>query len=370
MSRQLVTPIAMLTIVLLLMAGLLEIVIRQFFPVPPTWHDPQATHLESPLLGWVLPPGLDAYTIDAPVHVNSLGYRDDEILRQKRPDEYRVLGLGDSFTFALGVRFEDLWVQQLERALAALLSPSRSAQVINAGVAGYNTRQELILLDTEGWLLDPDLVVVGFYWNDLLGNDAPLPDPAVTPKQHPDSLTWERAQRDQRHLIPSFLRDRLRKSVLLYQLTTRIKTLRATLTSEPSEQGLVQRALLEGDDATLEPYLQATENRLLQIASSAAAQRVPVILMLFPMENEVRLDFPDMPLAKHLRRIWSATGMPFIDLGPAYSTALSEGRNPFLPYDLHPNAAGMQIASEHLLDAIEERGYLERPMPVVVTPAR
>ena len=151
-------------------AALMELALRFVFPVPPTWHDPQTRHLESPLLGWVLPPNSRSYTIDAPVSVNSHGLRDDEFSLEKPAGEIRVLALGDSFTFAQGVRFEDLYVQQLERKLRERYSP-HPVQVINAGVAGYNTRHELIYLLAEGLRFEPDLVTVGFYWNDLIGNE-------------------------------------------------------------------------------------------------------------------------------------------------------------------------------------------------------
>jgi lysophospholipase L1-like esterase len=360
MSRTLLARLALLVGTVIVMVAVLEVAIRQVFPVPPTWIEPQVTHLESPLLGWVLPPGLDAYTIDAPVHVNDLGYRDDPMPRAKPPDELRVLGLGDSFTFALGVRFEDLWVQQLERMLADRLGPGRPVQVVNAGVAGYNTRQELIFLETDGWRLQPDVVVVGFYWNDLVGNDEPLPDLATTPRYHPERLAWERGAREQGHLIPAPIRNRLRRSVLLYQLTTRVKQLRDALLAEPGEYSLVQRALLEGDERFLAPYWEATTRRLRELAASAAAHDVPVVLMAFPMENEIRFEFPAMRMADDLREAWGPTGMPFIDLGPAYREALEAGRNPFLPYDLHPNAEGMQIASVHLMRVFESEGYLAR----------
>jgi hypothetical protein len=233
-------------------------------------------------------------------------------------------------------------------------------QVVNAGVAGYNTRQELILLESEGWSLDPDLIVVGFYWNDLVGNETPLPDIETTPKVHPDGLTWERGQRAQDHLIPAFIRDRLRQSVLLYQVTTRVKQLLSILRGEnEGEYSRVQRALLDGDDETLAPYWESTSARLLAIAETAREHGVPVVLLVFPMENEIKHRFPDMHMSQTLQAIWAPTGMPFVDVGPAYRRALESGENPFLPYDLHPNRSGMRIAAEHVLSAVEQHGYLQ-----------
>ena len=138
----------LLAVTLAVCALVLEAGLRAFYEVPPTLVEPQLQYDSSPLLGWVLPVNDESYTIDAVVRTNSLGLRDDEISRSKPDGEIRVLALGDSFTFALGVRFEDLWVQQLEAALNERWGTGR-VQVINAAVAGYNTRQELLYLRAE-----------------------------------------------------------------------------------------------------------------------------------------------------------------------------------------------------------------------------
>lgn len=339
----------------LITCALMEGVLRLFYAVPPTWREPQTRHLKSPLLGWVLPPSSESFTIDAPVRVNALGLRDEELAVEKPLGTKRVLCLGDSFTFALGVRLEDLYVKQLERRLTEAAGDAR-IEVINAGVAGYNTRQELITFLTLGASLDPDLVVVGFYWNDLVGNEEPLPDLATTPR----IASGEKLPSEERRAswIPAPIRDALRKSVLLYLTVTGAKGLIARFDPPDDPYSRVQRALLSGDAATLEPHWKATGARLLEIASAAKARGIPVILLVFPSENEVRHDFPDLVFGAALEKIWAPTGFPFIDLTARYRQSLREGANPFLPYDLHPNATGMRIASDALFDVIRERGYL------------
>lgn len=341
--------------------GLLESILRLFYAVPPTWIEPQTRHLKSPLLGWVLPPSSESFTIDAPVRVNSLGLRDEEFALEKPPDTRRVLCLGDSFTFALGVRLEDLYAKQLERQLANTAGAGR-IQVINAGVAGYNTRQELITYLTLGVALDPDLVVLGFYWNDLIANAEPIPDLATTPRIVPGNETKfeERAQ----HRIPTPIRNLLRKSVLLYRAVAGVQTI-AALASPPADgYSVVQRALLTGDAATVEPFWQETAKRLLQLADAAEAHNTPVILLIFPSENEVRRDYPNLVFGDKLREIWEPTGLPIIDLTSAYRTSLAAGENPFLPYDLHPNATGMRIAADALHTVIHTQGYLALDAPM------
>ncbi|MBM4062813.1 MAG: hypothetical protein FJ265_17215, partial [Planctomycetes bacterium] len=108
------------------------------------------------------------------VTTNSLGFRDEEFPVQKPAGEFRVLTVGDSGTFCSGVPNEDAWPQVLERLLAA---GGRPVQVINGGFAagchtpdGYDT-----WMQSDGLLLQPDLVIVGFSLNDMgNGNDVPM----------------------------------------------------------------------------------------------------------------------------------------------------------------------------------------------------
>jgi lysophospholipase L1-like esterase len=343
---------------------LLEAIARLVWPVPPTWIEPQTRHLHSPLLGWVLPPGSTSYTIDAPVKVNSHGLRDDEFPLAKPPGERRILCLGDSFTFALGVAFDDIYPQQLERMLGER-RPNERFQAINSGIGGYNTRQELIYLLARGFAFEPDLITIGFYWNDLVFDEDPLPDLATTPWVEPGSKL---SREGTGHTLPSWLRDRLRQSVLLYQIVLRTKLLMYALDPPHDIYTLVQQALLEGDEKLLAPYWRITGQRLLEIAAAARVHGVPVMLVAFPMENHVKRDYPRLVWGERLREIWAPTGMPFIDLEPAYRESLREGRNPFLPYDLHPNPVGMRIAAEQILDVITTH-HLLGPGPSVA-PAR
>jgi hypothetical protein len=79
------------------------------------------------------------------------------------------VALGDSVTFGLEVPIEQTYPKVLEREL---LNHGRAAvEVINAGVPGYGTRQELAWLRAYGVRLSPDLVILGFFvGNDVLDN--------------------------------------------------------------------------------------------------------------------------------------------------------------------------------------------------------
>jgi len=97
---------------------------------------------------------------------NSIGLRDYEY-GEKGENTFRILVLGDSFTFGAGVEFEETFVRQLETILREK-NRNRKYEVINAGVLGYGTDQEYYFLKEWGFKLKPDLVIVAFYiQNDL-----------------------------------------------------------------------------------------------------------------------------------------------------------------------------------------------------------
>lgn len=101
---------------------------------------------------------------------NSRGYRTTrEFSVPKAAATKRVLLLGDSFTFGQGVDDSQTFAAETQRRLEPICAPAR-AEIINAGVPGFGTSQELARLESEGLALEPDIVVLGFYANDVSDN--------------------------------------------------------------------------------------------------------------------------------------------------------------------------------------------------------
>jgi hypothetical protein len=103
------------------------------------------------------------------VQINSLGLRGPELPRAKPDGVKRVLVLGDSFVFGVGVDEPNVFTSRLAMALDAG-DPRHRHEVVNMGVAGYSTDQELILFDELGPRLAPDVVVLVVCDNDFQGN--------------------------------------------------------------------------------------------------------------------------------------------------------------------------------------------------------
>jgi hypothetical protein len=82
---------------------------------------------------------------------NSLGLRSAEIGPKEK---FRILFLGDSVLWGIGYHTK-------------VIEDNLNVEVINAGVPGYTTYQELEFLKAYGLDMNPDLVIIGFALNDV-----------------------------------------------------------------------------------------------------------------------------------------------------------------------------------------------------------
>jgi lysophospholipase L1-like esterase len=98
---------------------------------------------------------------------NSLGLRNREV-GPKPPGTIRLLFLGDSLIWSGDTSSGALYTEVLERRLnARALNSPLAFEVINAGIPGYTTYQELEFLKIYGLEMAPDLVILGFVFNDV-----------------------------------------------------------------------------------------------------------------------------------------------------------------------------------------------------------
>jgi len=125
--------------------------------------------VSDPVLGQRLAANYDGWFAGVPAHTNSLGFRDTrEYSLARQPGTFRILVLGDSVTFGHGALYETSYPYLLEARLREW-RPDVKWEVWNLGVPGYNTAQESAYLHQVGERYAPDLVIVGFFTNDISG---------------------------------------------------------------------------------------------------------------------------------------------------------------------------------------------------------
>jgi lysophospholipase L1-like esterase len=128
-----------------------------------------------PERGWALVPG--DYWVKSlrdmnkiPIHINQLGLRARDDTEEMPPKRTRITILGDSFVFASGSTLEESFPQRLENLLSQ--RTTGGVEVVNAGVPGYGTGQELLLLRElfHAHQIRSELYVLMFFTNDILDN--------------------------------------------------------------------------------------------------------------------------------------------------------------------------------------------------------
>jgi hypothetical protein len=112
--------------------------------------------------GWFLREG-ESY-----VRINADGLRDREHPFAKPSGALRIAVLGDSYALAKQVALRDTFWSVMQRELSHCAGLSAGPiEVINFGVSGYSTAQELVTLRHRVWRYEPDVVLLAF----TTGND-------------------------------------------------------------------------------------------------------------------------------------------------------------------------------------------------------
>ena len=95
---------------------------------------------------------------------NAQGFRDtQDWLHERTPGVRRVMCLGDSHTQGFEVRQDHTFSAISARRLSRLGQPT---EVLNCGISGFGTAEELAFFENEGVNYAPDVVVLAWFAND------------------------------------------------------------------------------------------------------------------------------------------------------------------------------------------------------------
>ncbi|HEY6393517.1 MAG TPA: SGNH/GDSL hydrolase family protein [Bryobacteraceae bacterium] len=136
--------------------------------------------------GWSLRPGAEGLVRGENkrgvyVRINSDGLRDREHSIRKPAATIRIAVLGDSLCEATEVPLEKTFWAILEDKLSRCATGGQKVEVVNFGVAGYSTAQELLMLRTRVWKYEPDIVLLAFTGSDVSENFRPLSGQPLAP---------------------------------------------------------------------------------------------------------------------------------------------------------------------------------------------
>lgn len=146
-----------------------ELYLRIFMPVPilPRYIQASSFGIRENVPNTTYTHMTPEYVVE--LRTNTQGIRDDrEFSLATPPDTARIVLLGDSFAIGYGVNYEESVPALLEADLKQALN--RPVEVINMGVSGFGTAEELLMLEKRGLQYNPDLVIVYWHTTDPVDN--------------------------------------------------------------------------------------------------------------------------------------------------------------------------------------------------------
>ncbi len=274
-------------------------------------------------LFWSLRPG--AMIPDLRERLGPQGFRGAAFRDAKRAGTRRLLCLGDSSTFGIGVEGQDTYARRLQRWLDS--GENGDWEVLNLGVPGYSAVQMLRLLEDRGPALSPDLVVIyAGAWNDYT--------PAV---RMGDLEAAKRIDERRGALSRVGLLDRLRSYRLLRDTLASRSERPASSIAESYRDGWA-RAKERPDGPRLTPT--EFEDTLVAILDRIAAVGALPVLVVPPAPRSTSDRFEDGEIyAERIRAVGHARGAPTFD-------ARARLRETGLPDDvlfvdlIHPSRVG------------------------------
>jgi lysophospholipase L1-like esterase len=338
-----------------------------------------------PVLGWEKIPNheqrLQTADFDVPFRVNSHGLRGPEREYAKPAGTRRVLILGDSFAEGYYVNEEATLRAVLERHLDP--AGRGGCEVINGGTAAYSTDQEYLFYKIEGHRYGADVVVLMFYYNDLLNNilpadvgvakplfvldrgelrlsNVPLPSPATN--DLPGLL--ERVKR----LKP------WRGSIALRMLSRRTATSNpwlyrflARFGAVPKARKLMPREMtVFGPGADVASMWHMTRAILRDLAGAAQAHGARLVILYVPAVFEVDdrawqrwrtgysvdRSWKRDSVFERLARVCASLKITLVDPRPALRQAQTSGAPAYYRSDQHWTEVGNRVGAEAVAPAV------------------
>lgn len=108
-------------------------------------------------------PHASSYAYHVQNQINSAGFRDREYSFDKTKGIKRMVFIGDSIVYGYALESNKTLPKQLEEVFRR---KGRRVEVLNLGVSGYETEQEIEFLKEVGLKYKPDIVLVGCALND------------------------------------------------------------------------------------------------------------------------------------------------------------------------------------------------------------
>lgn len=358
-----------------------------------------------PQRGWAPPPGAEGWQRfegRALVRINQAGMRDQLRPVQKAPGIFRIAVLGDSFAEAVQVPIEQTFWFLLQDKLAGC-DPyqGRKVEVLNFGVSGYSTAQELLTLRHRVWPYRPDLVLLAFFHgNDVVENSPALDRDPLRPYfvYRGDELVLDESYRQStsyrlRTAWPGRLGFSLLDHSRLLQAVDRATDLlgmwysqwqaqREPVAARPKEPGVDTRVYQVPQDPRWQEAWRVTEGLIRKMHEEVNAHGAQFLVVTLSTGAQVHPDpwfreqfegrlgvadlfYPD----RRIHELGKRTGFRVINLAPGMQRLATvfgawwHGFENSQPGIGHWNSAGHQVAATSIAEMLCGRETASKPIP-------
>ncbi len=264
---------------------------------------------------------------------NSLGFRDREHPVEKVSDSKRIIVLGDSIAAGLWVKNdEDVFPAVLEKEL---LKKGLPAEVMNFGVLGYNTQQEVETLKEKGLRYKPDLVVLAYCLNDRSRDDGNIYGLLLHEAKTGNKI-------DRSKTPPWAVRSALVRFIW-YRVFPSF-TVRHTH-SESSDAGTLAKD-------TVGEYFGL-------LAELSRKNRFKVVVAVFPEFKSIEKResaYPFLDMHESIKKLCVERGFFCLDLLPVFRACKKAHPSELVAFDrFHPRPVGHHCAGEALAEFISDK---------------
>jgi len=277
---------------------------------------------------------------------NSLGLRNREIV-PKEENVFRIMFLGDSLIWSSDTSSGKLYTEVVEENLNNILETDKSIEVVNAGTPGYTTYQELEFLNVYGLDMQPDLVVLGFVFNDVYYKYLHRPTKEKLTAPEPEAFL----HRFNTETFPGIL---FRKCYLAHEVTYAFQKISYKLGRSPYYTF----------DHRYDFYLAwknygwtDAEKLIRKMQLQLSDRDIPLMIVIFPISDQVNdkylnldKDYVLYPQSR-IKEISEKYNIPYMDL----TKALDQGGGGTLFSDyIHLNGKGNDIVATELTQYLSD----------------
>jgi hypothetical protein len=263
-------------------------------------------------------------------------------------------------------------------------------EVVNGGTAGYSTDQEYLFYLHEGARYSPSIVLLFFYYNDVVlnttdsyygrlkprlelagGGVRPVNLPLAPPAARPPAVLPEEPRPRRRSALLEWIAGRLRRGAP--RAYNALAGLGSWTPIGPEPPGEELRVYKKGPTPRIDGAWRLTCGILGALDREVATRGARLLAVHVP--NRMEVSDRDRELTRlaygmddagwdpgrvrqRLEACGREHGFPVLDLAPALREAGGPFSSPYLTYDPHWNALGHGVAAEALARDLRARGWL------------